>query len=231
MTLLAKNDYKVLYDPSDYAKATTSARQKALRELMNENIPAFQYARRSIRGAIIRSKLPTQGARWLIGADSDFVNVVPPDATHRGFDSRGQAIGWYSTSPVPKGWKLMSNDFSSTSTTLGPLIISDYYTGKVRTVTDGATTYQCRITIDSGVWQVVESMKGGIGISQIKGILTQDPILVTNKSKQQGVRCIKPEPYGWIFSTSVANRLTDTSTDPRTTRPTSLTFDSIERGH
>lgn len=109
--------------------------------------------------------------------------------------------------------------------------IADYYTGKIRNATNGQAKFKCTITIKKDVWQQVVKLGANIGIKQIQGILLQDPILISQKSKQTGVRCIKPESYGWIFSTSCSQRLVDKDTHATTTNPTKLIFSKIEKGH
>lgn len=109
------------------------------------------------------------------------------------------------------------------------LVMSQFATGKACTVRDDTgNLWTCTITISAGTWREVESYGAGMAISSIKGILSADPILVSPISTSTGKRCIKPEPYGWIFSTSSSVRLVDTAT-PRQApfRPNALTFTTI----
>jgi hypothetical protein len=109
--------------------------------------------------------------------------------------------------------------------------ISEYYNSKIRNATNSQFTFKCKITINKDVWKQVEKYGANIGIKQIKNILLDDPILISQKSKQKGVRCIKPEKYGWIFSTSYSLRLVAKNAHPTTVNPKELVFSIIEKGH
>jgi hypothetical protein len=52
-----------------------------------------------------------------------------------------------------------------------------------------------------------------------------------NSGAFKGRRCIKPEPYGRIFSTSSAVRLVDPDTSLTVWPPLALNFTKVERGH
>ena len=106
------------------------------------------------------------------------------------------------------------------------LKISDYYEGKERRISMGGTI---TITIEEAAWDTI--VRGQGNVEQIKGILANDPIQVLPSGNLKGVRCIKPEPYGWIFSTSVTLRLVDDTTDVGTFPPAQLTFNTTRQGH
>jgi hypothetical protein len=102
---------------------------------------------------------------------------------------------------------------------------SDYFGGRKRRTTFGEIT----ITISETAWTQIRINSGNP--EQILGILAQDPIDFRLVGNFMGERCIKPEPYGWIFSTSCVLRLVDptTSTTERPIR--ALNFTTTRRGH
>jgi hypothetical protein len=107
--------------------------------------------------------------------------------------------------------------------------IADYDTGKDRTARDDSgNTWACKITIPSSIWSKVMSQQSAADPASIKGILSGDTVWISAVSKKLGDRCIKPEPYGWIFSTNGSVRLIDTSTSRRSFRPTALTFTEVK---
>ena len=106
------------------------------------------------------------------------------------------------------------------------LKVSDYYEGKERRISTGGTI---TITITQTAWETI--VAGQSNVEQIKGILANDPIQVLPSGNLKGVRCIKPEPYGWCFSTSISTRLVDDTTDTRTYPPAQLTFSTTKEGH
>ena len=88
--------------------------------------------------------------------------------------------------------------------------------------------FSVNIKIDKHAW---DAMAVGGNQKQILNILAQNPIDIRPVGKFQGVRCIKTEPYGWTFSTSVSLRLVDKSTDTEVWPPLSLNFDKTWQGH
>jgi len=105
--------------------------------------------------------------------------------------------------------------------------ISDYHKDKG---VDRRTRmgFSVNIKIDERAWG---AMAEGGNQKQILNILAQEPIDIRPVGKFQGVRCIKTEPYGWTFSTSVSLRLVDTSTSTAVWPPLSLNFDETCQGH
>lgn len=95
--------------------------------------------------------------------------------------------------------------------------------GKVRTLSTGG---KCTIIITKEAWTKIE--KDNANPEQIKGILAQDPIQILPSGKIKGQRCIKPEQYGWVFSTSSSNRLVDSSTSTSNFPPSTLIFDTYK---
>ena len=107
-----------------------------------------------------------------------------------------------------------------------------YYRGFTRKVSGGTgASWDCTITITEDAWTQIESGDGNA--DQIIGILRQDPILIQKDGTTKGNRAIKPEPYGWIFSTSSTLRLTAPHPDRKKIAwpPTALVFSAAERGH
>lgn len=120
------------------------------------------------------------------------------------------------------------NDYEPLEKGLAPLSMSTFATGKAVAARDDAgNLFTCTITISAGTWALVESYGAGMAISTIKGILSADPVLISPISTSLGKRCIKPEPYGWIFSTSSSVRLVDSKTARDTFPPPALNFDSV----
>ena len=106
--------------------------------------------------------------------------------------------------------------------------IAEYYNGKQRRARDDSgNQWDCRITITQAAWSNVESQQTAADPASIKGVLYGDTVWISPISKKKGDRCIKPEPYGWIFSTNGSVRLIDPSTSVTNTRPTSLTFSEV----
>lgn len=103
--------------------------------------------------------------------------------------------------------------------------ISDYAAGKRRRTAFGEIT----ITVDPRAWADLGGRGGNL--EQILGILAQEPLDLRNAGSFKGVRCIKPEPYGWIFSTSSAVRLVDDSTSLLKWPPAALNFNKVKMGH
>jgi len=144
--------------------------------------------------------------------------------------SETQDLGYFRTDGL-KNLVASSPDDGEQAVGALPVNIAEYYNGKMRRATNGGFEFQCRITIQKNAWETIKQMGAGGGIKQIEGILQQDPILITQKSQGQGVRCIKPEPYGWIFSTSVNNRLVAKNVAVTTVNPTELIFSEVRTGH
>ena len=103
--------------------------------------------------------------------------------------------------------------------------IREYHGGVDRVTKYG---FSVNIKIDKHAW---DAMAVGGNQKQILNILAQNPIDIRPVGKFQGVRCIKTEPYGWTFSTSVSLRLVDKSTDTEVWPPLSLNFDKTWQGH
>lgn len=107
-----------------------------------------------------------------------------------------------------------------------------YYRGFTRKLSGGTgASWDCRITITEDAWSQIEGGNGNT--DQIIGILRQDPIPIQKDGTTKGNRAIKPEPYGWIFSTSSTLRLTSPHPDRKKIAwpPTELVFNAAERGH
>jgi len=102
--------------------------------------------------------------------------------------------------------------------------IRDYFGGKKRRILHGTVT----ITIAKDAW---DAMVNRGNPEQILNILAQDPIDIRVAGNFMGKRCIKPEPYGWIFSTSTNLRLTDATTSTAAFPPPSLNFNTTRQAH
>lgn len=120
------------------------------------------------------------------------------------------------------------NTYEKNTPAILAINLSDYAGGKACNACDDAgNTWLCAITIPAATVTQVESYGAGMAMSSIKGILANDPVLISPISTSLGKRCIKPEPYGWIFSTSSSVRLVDTATTRANPRPAALTFDTV----
>jgi hypothetical protein len=220
-------DFVLEYDPGN--PVLRPKKQAVTDKLMNASPVAFTWFQRNSNAPVSLRKSGHGEIQVLFGVANLLSEIPPAQAEYKAF-SRSADLGFYRTDASKQ---LIPSDPSDglASTGFRPINISEYYQGKQRRATNGQFEFQCTITIPEAVWKDVESRGAGIGIEQIRGILQQDPILITQKSKQTGVRCIKPEPYGWIFSTSVTTRLVATNVSPQTNNPAALVFNEIESGH
>lgn len=103
--------------------------------------------------------------------------------------------------------------------------VGDYHYGKPVPTTAGMVI----ITITRDAWSKIE--KGAGNPAQIRGILAKNPVEIRNRGNFKGVRCIKPELYGWVFSTSCGLRLVDDKTSTLEWPPRRLTFNTTKAGH
>ena len=220
-------DFTLSYDPLNAVLAKN--REDVKTKLMDLSPKAFTWFQRNSKAPVYLPKNSLGEIQVLFGISNVLGEVPPAQAEFRAF-SKNADLGYYRSDAAKQ---LIPSAPTDGLAATGPkaLNISEYYQGKQRRATNGQFEYQCTITIPQDVWRTVESMGASIGIGQIIGILQQDPVLITQKSKQQGVRCIKPEPYGWIFSTSVTTRLIAKNVPVTTNNPTALTFTEIEAGH
>ena len=217
----SKNDFKLIYDPKNMVLVKN--RPDAEKALM-DCPAAFTFFRRNSMSTVSVRKEGTKGdIRILLGGLGMSQEILPPQAEFRAF-SQAKDLGFYRVDALKNLVECQPDDGADNT---GPvdLNISEYYNGKLRKATNGAAEFNCTITITRDAWETMESLGSNGGIDQIIGILQQDPILITQKSKQMGVRCIKPEPYGWIFSTSFSNRLI--AGDAITVNPAALTFSKV----
>ena len=106
--------------------------------------------------------------------------------------------------------------------------IADFINGFKSTVRDDANnTWECTITITQKAWKQIQGGGKSAGINQITGVLTQQNIWISDKSRIKGRRCIKPEPYGWIVSTGSSVRLVDVDTSIFLQHPKTLKFTKV----
>ncbi len=220
-------DFVLEYDPAN--PVLRQNKQSVTGKLMNASPPAFTWFQRNSNAPVSLRKTGQGAIQVLFGVAGLLNEIAPAQAEFKAF-SQSADLGFYRSDASKQ---LIPSDPSDGLGTTGfkPIVISEYYNGKQRRATNGQFEFQCTITIPENVWKSVESHGAGIGIEQIRGILQQDPVLISQKSKQTGVRCIKPEPYGWIFSTSVTTRLVATNVPPQTNNPAALVFSEIESGH
>lgn len=223
-------DFELVFDPFNIA--LKGNREPTRTKLMNRSAKAFTFfSRNSNCKVYLKDAKKVGDVEVLFGTDTLLGVTVPSMAEFRAF-SKSEDLGFYRLDPSKTLVEWDPEDEPDGAVGGKPLNMAEYYTGKARTADNGGGfTFTCTITIPKDTWEQVKKLGAGIGIKQIEGILQQDPILISQKSKIQGVRCIKPEPYGWIFSTSVSTRLVATNTPTGTVNPTALTFDGIESGH
>jgi hypothetical protein len=142
-----------------------------------------------------------------------------------------QALTPRNLEKIRKHWEEIAENYSpeeegeKTEGSGAEVNIADYATGKVRRVSSGVGFREITITIAPGAWSAIVGNRAGV--EQIKGILASDPVPISIKSKQKGFRGIKPEPYGWIFSTSFNLRLVSSvsSASELLKLPDALNFD------
>lgn len=221
------SDFNLEYD---WSKPALSSRKSSVMGKLMDLPLAFSWFRTQPSAPVYLSNNPRTEIRVLFGVKNLINEIPPPMAEFRAF-SKSADLGYYRVDALKQ---LIASDPLDGFSTGGyqPIVIAEYYNGKQRKATNGQFEFQCTITIPQDAWQSVERLGAGIGIEQIKGILNQDPILISQKSKQMGIRrCIKPEPYGWIFSTSVTTRLVAKNVTPQTNNPSILIFSEIESGH
>jgi Domain of unknown function (DUF4157) len=105
--------------------------------------------------------------------------------------------------------------------------MSKYERGFERELSSGTGSWRCRITITSEAWSLMASHNP----EQILEILSKNPIPIQNDGKTKGNRAIKPEPWGWIFSTSVSTRLSAKIEGASKWPPTALNFNFTHEAH
>jgi hypothetical protein len=221
-------EFELKFDP--YTREAPDDKKSIQKKLMEASPKAFTFSVRHPISQVYLKKSGTGDIEVLFGVDRILGEMVPPLAEYRAF-SKTEDLGYFKVDAF-KTLVESSPDDDDEPIGAVPFNIAEYYTGKQRRADNGGGfEFQCKITIPKETWDAVMRLGAGIGIKQIEGILQQDPILISQKSKIQGVRCIKPEPYGWIFSTSVSNRLVAKNVSISTVNPTALIFDRIESGH
>lgn len=149
-------------------------------------------------------------------------STIPPDPTTKMKTAERIAL----MSAITTITVLYTNQAKALDLQADAIDIGDYTNGKARQLSTGTT---CTITISAAAWTKIEENQGYP--EQIKGILAQNPIKILPDGKLKGVRCIKPEPYGWIFSTSSTHRLVDPHTSTSDFPPDALNFSKYEKGH
>ena len=224
------SDFVPEFDPTNVALKDN--RERARKKLMDRSVPAFNYFFKQSNSPVwLKTEKALGEIEVLLGTSLVLGEVVPSAAEFRAF-SRSKDLGYYRLDPSKFLVAWTPDDEPDDEAGIASLNMAEYHTGKARAAHNGGGfTFTCTITIPKATWEAVERLGAGIGIKQIQGILTQDPILISQKSKIMGVRCIKPEPYGWIFSTSVSTRLVAKNVSTGTVNPTALTFDAVESGH
>jgi hypothetical protein len=222
-------EFNLVYDPRNAGMVAKKWKTQAdVGEVSNK---AYNFHVRHPGCKIYLKKKDAMGdIEVLFSTDEIFDEAVLPMAEFRAF-SKTADLGYFRTDGL-KNLVASSPDDGEQAVGALPVNIAEYYNGKMRRATNGGGfEFQCRITIQKNAWETIKQMGAGGGIKQIEGILQQDPILISQKSQVQGARCIKPEPYGWIFSTSVNNRLVAKNVPVTTVNPTELIFSVVETGH
>jgi hypothetical protein len=218
-------DYTKIYDPNDMR---VKDQNKALIALSDASPAAVLFWQRN-RGLSAYTGNPVDGPKALLSVQTIFGRVVPSIASFLGFSATAE-LGFYKMNTSTKELTLINPDTPWGEDPMGfqAVNVAEYYNGKARTARDdNGNTWQCNITITEAAWRNVESQATAADPASIKGILSSTNVWISPISKKKGDRCIKPEPYGWIFSTNGSVRLIDSSTSVTNARPATLSFTEV----
>ncbi len=221
-------EFTKIFDPKDLK--LSGNRQKTVIELSSCQA-AFQFFMKHAGVAVYKNNASmSEPLQVLFSIDSLFDRVVPTIASFLGFSASAE-LGFYRLDPSSKALVLIEPDtpWGEDPSTFKAVNVADYYTGKrVKARDDQGNQWDCTITITQSAWAQVMQQQSAADPATIKGILSDATVWISQVSKKLGDRCIKPEPYGWIFSTNGSVRLIDTATQPTTARPTALTFTTVK---
>ncbi|MGH9613554.1 MAG: IQ calmodulin-binding motif-containing protein [Bryobacteraceae bacterium] len=112
-----------------------------------------------------------------------------------------------------------------------------FFNGKIVNVDNGSgqkmtVPITCTITIEQEAWEtfVAKDDKVEATVAILKGDAMTNTVVISEKSKIQGQRVIKPEPEGWCVASGGLWRLVDSKTD-KLKFPKTLNFDTVKRFH
>ena len=218
-------DYNKVYDRNDMR---ANNQDKALIALSSASHAATMVWQRH-RGLSVHIAKTGDDPKVLLSVETIFGRVVPSIASFLGFSASAE-LGFYKLNPSTKELTLINPDtpWGEDPVSFQAVNIAEYYGGKARTARDDSgNTWACTITIAQEAWRNVESQATAADPASIKGILSSESVWISPISRKTGDRCIKPEPYGWIFSTNGSVRLIDPSTSVTNARPATLSFSEV----